>query len=113
MRLNSNQMLALRLPSITAPSIRYLSVINNDYGKRKNHRMLLVQEWLGHADIATTHLCDRRRSQPRENYDLEGGVLNGLEAGIQSGDVSRCRCVQADTVLSTFAQRGSLLLRLT
>src|SRR5688572_19686658 len=28
------------VPSITAPSIRYSSVISNGYGKRKNHRML-------------------------------------------------------------------------
>src|SRR2546427_5875332 len=28
------------VPNITAPSIRSLSVISNDYGKRKIHRML-------------------------------------------------------------------------
>jgi len=39
--LNSNQMLALRCASITAPSIGYSSVIDGDYEKRKNHRMLL------------------------------------------------------------------------
>src|SRR2546425_2020295 len=31
------------VPNITAPSIRSLSVISNDYGKRKIHRMLPVR----------------------------------------------------------------------
>jgi len=34
-----------------------------------------VQEWLGHANIATTRLYDRRKTRPEDKPDVQGGVL--------------------------------------
>src|SRR2546426_9618609 len=40
MRATASKCWHFAVPNITAPSIRSLSVISNDYGKRKIHRML-------------------------------------------------------------------------
>ena len=37
-----------------------------------------VQEWLGHANIATTRLYDRRQSRPEESPTLRSS-MNGLQ----------------------------------
>src|SRR5205823_2135303 len=42
------------VPSITAPSIRCLRVINSVYGKRKNHRMLPIEQLLPKSIHAVT-----------------------------------------------------------
>src|SRR6266446_10290346 len=41
------------VPNITAPSIRSLSVISNDYGKRKIHRMLPANMVVGPYYLST------------------------------------------------------------
>ena len=38
---------------------RKLAAVASDLGK--------VQEWLGHANVSTTRLYDRRRSRPEDN----------------------------------------------
>lgn len=38
-----------------------------------------MQEWLGHTNIATAQLYDRRQSRPEESPTFKGGILNGLK----------------------------------
>jgi integrase len=39
----------------------------------QTHPIAKAQEWLGHADIATTRLYDRRQSRPEESPTLKVG----------------------------------------
>jgi len=40
-----------------------------------------VQEWLGHANIATTRLYDRRQSRPEESPTFKGRCCTNRVAG--------------------------------
>src|SRR5262245_2477484 len=51
-------------PSITVPSIGYLNAIDSDFERRKNHRMLLMQEALCHRVIPTVALAAHTRLYP-------------------------------------------------
>jgi site-specific recombinase XerD len=34
-----------------------------------------IQEWLGHANIATTRICDQRKMKPGRLPDVQGQLL--------------------------------------
>ena len=43
-----------------------------------------VQEWLGHANVSTTRLYDRRKTQARGQPDIPRPVLDRVFAGIET-----------------------------
>ena len=45
-----------------------------------------VQEWLGHANIATTRIYDHRHTRPEEQADVQGGILKHGGGGMHGID---------------------------
>jgi integrase/recombinase XerD len=43
-----------------------------------------VQEWLGHANIATTRIYDHRSTRPKDSPDFQGCLLRARPAAAMS-----------------------------